>query len=324
MKRSICISVIVLLLSAVLSQASPVHAEAGADNLRFRAVYDDNITLSDVSTLYQDSKGYIWIVSYSSLVRFDGYRMKAYPLDHEGGKADGYLRRIIEEKSGNMILGTERGLMRLNPSTGEVSGIDDSLIGHINVADMERDSLGRVWIGGDKGVYRKDADSDTFTRMDFRTGEGGKYVTDVIDLLIDRYDFLWITTWSSGLFRYDMNSGRLYSYSGGDLAAAYVLASDEEDNLWIGTWGRGLLRARITGEYTPELEYRRYRHNPARAGSLLDDVIYAITPDPQRNLWVGNRSGLSILPRSAQVAGGGNVPAEARKGDGGGMIRTIS
>ncbi len=324
MKKAICISVL-LLLSAVLSQAAPAtpSTAAGLENLRFRPVYDDNITLSDVSTLYQDSKGYIWIVSYSSLVRFDGYRMKVYPLDHEGGKADGYLRKIIEEKSGTMILGTERGLLRLNPATGEVSGIDDSLIGHINVADMERDSLGRVWIGGDKGVYRKDADSDTFTRMDFRTGEGGKYVTDVIDLLIDRYGHLWITTWSSGLFRYDMNSGRLWSYSGGDLAAAYVLASDGEDNLWIGTWGRGLLRARITGEYAPELEYRRYRHDPARAGSLLDDVIYAITPDPQRNLWVGNRSGLSILPCSSSASGGGNASVEISEDKGGGYDEDI-
>ncbi len=322
MKKAVCISSI-LLISAVLSQASPSRAGAGVENLRFKAVYDDNITLSDVSTLYQDSRGYIWIVSYSSLVRFDGYRMKAYPLDHEGGKADGYLRRIIEEKSGNMILGTERGLMRLNPATGEVTGIDDSLTGHINVADMERDSLGRVWIGGDKGVYRKDADSDTFTRMDFRTGEGGKYVTDVIDLLIDRYGYLWITTWSSGLFRYDMNSGRLYSYSGGDLAAAYVLTSDGEDNLWIGTWGRGLLRARITGEYTPELEYRRYRHNPSREGSLLDDVIYAITTDPQRNLWVGNRSGLSILPYSVPSADGENASAETSEVNGGGYDKDL-
>lgn len=301
MKKAICISILLLLSIAIL-RAMPTVATVGVENLRFRTIYDENITLSDVSTLYQDSKGYIWIVSYSSLVRFDGYRMKSYPLDHDGGKADGYLRKIIEEKSGTMILGTERGLMRLDPATGVVSGIDDSLIGHINVADMERDSLGRVWIGGDKGVYRKDADSDTFTRMDFRTGEGGKYVTDVIDLLIDHYGFLWITTWSSGLFRYDMNSGRLYSYSGGDLASAYVLASDGKDNLWIGTWGRGLLHTRITGEYNPELEYRRYRHNPERVGSLLDDVIYAITPDPQHNLWVGNRSGLSILPCSSSIA----------------------
>ncbi len=313
MKKSGCI-LFLLLLSAFLSLAQTPGE--GIENLRFRTLYDDNVTLSDVSTLYQDSRGYIWIVSYSSLVRYDGYRMRPYPLDHEGGKADGYLRRIIEEKSGKMILGTERGLMRLDPVSGEVSAIDDSLTGHINVADMERDSLGRLWIGGDKGVYRKDADSDTFTRMDFRTGEGGgKYVTDVIDLLIDRYGFLWITTWSSGLFRYDMNSGRLYSYSEENLRSAYVLASDSEDNLWIGTWGRGLLRAKITESYTPELEYRRFRHSSARGDSLLDDVIYALSLDPERNLWIGSRSGLSILPYKGSGAGK-NAPAGASNGGG--------
>ncbi len=304
--KKVCCIIVFLFLEAFLALGAPSGvAPSGAplpksavpvaENLRFKPLYADNLTLSDVSTLYQDSKGYIWIVSYGSLVRYDGYRAKVYPLGHEGGKADGYLHKIIEEKSGTMILGTERGLMRLDPSKGDVTGIDDSVIGHINVTDMVRDSLGRIWIGGDKGVFRKDADSDNFTRMDFRTGEGGKYVTDVIDLLIDRYGYLWITTWSSGLFRYDMNSGRLYSYSEENLRSAYVLAQDPEgDNLWIGTWGKGLLKTTVTAEYETVLEYRRYCHSSVRKESLLDDVIYSLCLDPSGNLWIGSRSGLSI------------------------------
>lgn len=264
----------------------------------FRPLQDDNISFHEVSGLYQDSSGYIWIVTYSSVVRYDGYRMKAYPVGRESGGADGCLHRIVEESDGNMILGTERGLMRLDRTSGEIRRIDDRVTGQVNVTDLVRDRYGRIWIGGDNGVCRKDVGRDVFVKMDFRTGDG-KYVTDVIDLLIDRFGSMWITTWASGIFRYDMEGGRLYSYSGGELRHAYVLAADGDDNLWIGTWGRGLLRAKISPDYGNVLEYVRMGHDPLRSDSLLDDTIYTVSPDASGNIWIGNRSGLSILERGA-------------------------
>lgn len=297
MKRSMLFIFFFIVLSLPVRGAG-VNRGLSGQCLRFCPLQDDNISFHEVSGLYQDSSGYIWIVTYSSVVRYDGYRMKAYPVGRESGGADGCLHRIVEESDGNMILGTERGLMRLDRTDGKIRRIDDRVTEQVNVTDLVRDSCGRIWIGGDNGVYRKDAGRDVFVKMDFRTGDG-KYVTDVIDLLIDRFGSMWITTWASGIFRYDMDGGRLYSYSGGELRHAYVLAVDGDDNLWIGTWGRGVLRSKISPDYGGELGYVRMKHDALRSDSLLDDTIYTISPDASGNIWIGNRSGLSILRRGA-------------------------
>lgn len=75
---------------------------------------------------------------------------------------------------------------------------------------------------------------------------------------------------------------------------AYTLATDNEGNLWIGTWGHGLMRASLSSLYSGEPECKHYRHS-SRTDSLLDDIIYTISFDSEKNMWVGDRSGLSIL-----------------------------
>lgn len=250
-------------LALALSAGQP--SRASGEGMIFRPMQDGSILLNDVSDLYQDSEGYVWIVTYSALVRHDGYHMKAYPSDRDSDGdsegADGYLHRIVEDDDGTMMVGTERGLLRIDRRTGAMQKICDGTTEHLNVSAMVRDSLGRVWTGGDKGVFRENPSGKGFMKMDFRTAEG-KYVTDVVDLLLDGRGSLWITTWNSGLFRYDMTRGKLYSFPDSDMRHAYTLAIDGEDNLWIGTWGYGLIRASLSSLYSGEPECSHYRHTP--------------------------------------------------------------
>ncbi len=281
----------VILLSLLLFME--IQAYGIGRRMNFRPLQDSGILLNDVSALYQDSEGYVWIVTYSALVRYDGYQMKVYPSDKDSDGADGYLHRIMEGKNGTMLIGTERGLLKIDRRTGAMRKINDNVTEHLNVSAMAKDSLGRIWVGGDKGVFMGNASEDGFLKMDFRVADG-KYVTDVVDLLIDDRGSLWITTWNSGLFRYDIEKGKLYSFSDSDIRHAYTLATDKEGNLWIGTWGHGLMRASLSSLYSGEPECKHYRHS-SRTDSLLDDIIYTISFDSEKNMWVGNRSGLSIL-----------------------------
>ena len=63
----------------------------------------------------------------------------------------------------------------------------------------------------------------------------------------------------------------------------------------VGTWGAGLIR--LINPYAPgRMQYARYMHREDDDTALLDDIVYAIEEDiTQNTLWVGTRSGLSIL-----------------------------
>ena len=150
----------VILLSLFLFME--IQAYGIGRRMNFRPLQDSGILLNDVSALYQDSEGYVWIVTYSALVRYDGYQMKVYPSDKDSDGADGYLHRIMEGKNGTMLIGTERGLLKIDRRTGAMRKINDNVTEHLNVSAMAKDSLGRIWVGGDKGVFMGNASEDGF------------------------------------------------------------------------------------------------------------------------------------------------------------------
>ena len=69
---------------------------------------------------------------------------------------------------------------------------------------------------------------------------------------------------------------------------------DSRHTFWVGTWGRGLLKLSVP--YTVHsMEYTQFLHNESMVTSLVDDIIYDINEDELSQLWIGGRSGLSIL-----------------------------
>lgn len=165
-------------------------------------------------------------------------------------------------------------------------------------------------MSGDKGVFRQDSDG-IFVRQELRRNMTEDPLTDAVDMHIDEYDNLWVTSWNKGLYRYNLNTGKLFRYSEGPLSVSYVLHCDSSDNLWIGTWGEGLLKVNLDDITETDLPYKRYIHDSRRSTSILDDIIYDIEEDGDGNIWVGSRSGLSILVDSQKDVFRNEFPNDA-------------
>jgi ligand-binding sensor domain-containing protein len=286
--------VVAAILSMFLSIATAMGQEGG--NLAFIPLKAENIPTDEVSSLYQDSEGFIWIVTYSGLVRYDGYKTELYSIRNDSEEYfDGYLHTVIEEDNHRLLVGTERGILSLDKTTGELTKLKDPAFDHLNVTDMVKDKKGRIWVSGDKGIFWKDKGNSSFSKMDLRTDYRENNLTDIIDMLLDDRGNLWITSWHKGLFRYNLNSGRLYSYATGALGEAYVLHQDRQGSLWVGTWGDGLLKVDLSRNMESTLQYTRFSHESWNQTSLLDDIIYDIDEDASGRIWVGSRSGLSIM-----------------------------
>jgi|GEM_PF-555001 len=243
----------------------------------------------EVAALVQDSRGFMWIVGYNGLVRFDSYSLVPYPSREDFDEYfEGYLHTASAD--GELLyVGSERGLFTLNTQSGELSKIKDSGLEELNVSDVTIAPDGSVWVGGDKGIFRKGKDATAFEKMHIT--EGNSPLTDIIDLLFDTEGNLWITCWEKGLYRYNLQTSRLNSYTQRDLKVAYVLHQDSNGTLWVGTWGRGLLAL----DPSDPLSYTRYNHIAGSSTSILDDIIYTINEDTQGNIWIGSRNGLSIF-----------------------------
>ncbi|MEI3469781.1 MAG: two-component regulator propeller domain-containing protein [Bacteroides intestinalis] len=118
----------------------------------------------------------------------------------------------------------------------------------------------------------------------------------------DRGD-IWIGTWNSGLYRYEKKTGKYWKYpkmNSGN--SAHVVFQDSYKNIWVGTWGSGLHL--LHNAYDPErTTWTTFTHNEKQPYTISDNLIYAISEDVNtHSLWVGTRSGLSILPLQSMQA----------------------
>jgi signal transduction histidine kinase/DNA-binding NarL/FixJ family response regulator/streptogramin lyase len=70
-----------------------------------------------VSSLFQDSRGYIWIGTIYGLNRFDGYQCKAFTPNQldEWALHTPIITAITEDRDGMLWLGTDNGLALFNP-----------------------------------------------------------------------------------------------------------------------------------------------------------------------------------------------------------------
>lgn len=74
-----------------------------------------------IYTVFQDSRGFLWIGTHDGLNRYDGYNFKVFrqsPAD-SNSLPDNTINAINEDDKGNIWIGTNKGLCILNPFTNQ-------------------------------------------------------------------------------------------------------------------------------------------------------------------------------------------------------------
>ncbi len=282
-------------LGLLFWMSQPVWA---ADNLNFKPLnISSELPTKEIRNLYQDREGYIWISSYSGLLRYDGYSFVAYhSLDKgQGQNMDCFINTVTEDLEHRMWIGTQFGLYVLDKKTEKIHKISLSPLSTSNVETLLTASNGDVYIGCNRGLYRKKAGSEIIEQCRALTDRSAEAI-DVKALMEDDRGYIWIGTWSQGLIRYDTERDCYYHYKGlNPRDSSHSLFQDDKGTIWIGTWLYGLLR--LENPYDMErVSTVRYMHDKNNPQSLADNIIYTITQDRNTGkLWIGSRGGLSVL-----------------------------
>ncbi|WP_209329943.1 hybrid sensor histidine kinase/response regulator transcription factor [Lunatimonas salinarum] len=161
-----------------------------------------------------------------------------------------------------------------------------------------RDSTGRCWLATrnegliqfdpQKGVIQQyvhdAADPFSIPGNNIRTieeGENGEF---------------WIGTENNGIARFDSKSGRFETWNHGEEDSTSISSNsikslyfDGQKLLWIGTNGSGIS---ILNTESGEVIRISSHHG------LANDVVYAILPDDNGNLWVSSNKGISKISPS--------------------------
>ena len=291
---------------AIFAQAGEVRSEAGAlsNSARFqRFTAEDGLPIAGVSSLFQDSHGFIWVGSFIGLSRFDGYRFFNYANDAGNPSAISALSisSIIETRSGRIWIGTANGLnlydektdgfRRFNFDPATSGGLRDG-----QIRTIFEDSRDEIWVGtSNGGLSRFDDKSQSFTTYQFQTA-GSNMVGSLVE---DNLGGFWMGT-NDGLYKFDRDTGIAESIRlmpnvpatlGDDPITAMI--KDRAGIIWLGT-AKGLCK------FDPSTgRFAVYKADVKSPKSLNDDWVRTIYETKTGVIWIGTNSGLNRYSRES-------------------------
>lgn len=132
--------------------------------------YNNRLVASAVQYFYEDSQNRFWIGTRGAgLMVYDRENDQIIPFDFAEEQPGNMIQSIVEDNNGNLWMGTNNGLSRLNPDTGEAThyGREHGLQSReFNPGAVLKDSDGRLYFGSVSGFVRFHPDSvrvDTVT-----------------------------------------------------------------------------------------------------------------------------------------------------------------
>ena len=185
------------ILTAVCLLSRPLGAERMAVHTYTVA---DGLAGDQVTTIVQDSRGFLWIGTRTGLSRFDGDGFRSFGTDD--GLPHESVWAILEASDGTLYLGTRGGLVRTLPERS-VEGLAFIPVPGApeRIAALAEDALGSIWVTSRGTLFRCTPDPvqpclEQATGIPWQPGVG----RSIEDLTFTPDGALWLGT-SLGLFR---------------------------------------------------------------------------------------------------------------------------
>lgn len=261
---------------------------------------NDGLSQSHINTIFQDSRGFIWIGTENGLSRYDGYKFVNFthePYD-TNSLSNNFINSICEDSQGVLWIATKKGLNSFDPKEEEFTvytndpkksnSISDDLVLNVFI-----DAKNEVWIKTLKSLDLFDVKNKSFRRFPhyydlFRFVSGYNH----FPICEDKSGRMWVGT-KDGLnfFDRDLQLFNRYislEYNPKSLSHDEVrsFCEDKDGIIWIGT-ANGL------NAFNPSSkEFQRYYPESSNNNIVSGNRVNALYMDESGILWVGTSGGL--------------------------------
>lgn len=252
---------------------------------------ENGVSSNNISTLFQDQKGYIWIGTENGLNRFDGNQFTLYQKNNPlySNFHANSINTICETTDKELWLGTDNGVFIYNQVkdtfTPFVKQTSDKTSITSWITHIIQDKAGNIWIATHKqGIFLFNTQTDKLTQFEIPQNDN-----IVIRILNDEQNNIWL----SGLYQLCKlnkvnNTFETYTIEG-ETEGVYSMALWEDNShyIWIGTWDKGLWKL---DPRTKQVE--KYLTGEEGKGILHIHSILEYSPEL---LLIGSDDGLTIF-----------------------------
>ncbi len=269
-----------------------------------------------ISSMYADSTGIIWINSRNGLYKYNP-KTRAFKTIIEYGRTINDVwnswDQIRQDHEGNIwVANNTKGILKFRGisdvfDTVHISGqvrIKDASFA-ISLTNLTIDRSGIFWLGSlNHGVLKYDPVSQSFSSYEHNAfnpvsmSPGGAFSLHASQ---KKPGLVYVGTRGYGLNIFDREKGtfRQFRYKavedffGGSVRSILEAA---DGSLWIGTWGDGLIK---TDENYREI--KRYVFQSNSPASLSNGQVRVLKHDSDGSVWIGTDGGVNILdPQTGQ------------------------
>ncbi|HXG46634.1 MAG TPA: two-component regulator propeller domain-containing protein, partial [Methylomirabilota bacterium] len=199
-------------------------------NRRFDRVAAAPVANRDVSVLFEDRRGRLWVGTQAGLVCWDGHEWRVFTT--QDGLSSDDVRAIAEDKAGNLWIGTRGGgLMRFSQGRFTVFRREDGLASD-HVASLYVDEEDVLWIGTNGGGLGR-WQAGQWTHYTVRDGLLSNRIGYLLE---DDEGYLWLGS-TLGLMRVSRQA--LNEFARGRVRTVPVRAYGRRDGLPMGECSAG-------------------------------------------------------------------------------------
>lgn len=168
MKRDSIIQILLCSLLLTLISSATVAQKINTAGLYLNENYileqwsvEEGLPVNTVYDIHKASTGYLWLTTHDGLVRFDGIDFKIYSAAEYKGLPGNRIQRLEEANDGSLIIQSEGiHITRFRDEQfSPLLSINSSMSGNGSGKTLYKDTEGKIWIGGDDGIYIFDKDS---------------------------------------------------------------------------------------------------------------------------------------------------------------------
>lgn len=217
---------------------------------------ENGLSNSNIVSITQDRRGYLWFATESGLNRFDGKKFRIY-------------------KKGD--------IPHLGPNSNELNYV---------LADKTDDI---VWIATQRtGLNAFDTKTERFRYYLARNHKDSLATNDVTYLAHAPNNNIWLSTYHFGVEHYDKKANKFTHYNTSTVPGmvsnhVWSVADDFQGNLYIGHVFNGLSVLSLKDK-----KIKNFIRKPGQTHQFPGVEVICILIDSQKRVWIGTENGLAL------------------------------
>jgi signal transduction histidine kinase/ligand-binding sensor domain-containing protein/DNA-binding response OmpR family regulator len=301
MKRIAILIILPLLCISLFAQERLVSTEdkAVVPSLLFKRFYTANgLPDERIRSLYQDSKGFLWIGTMNGISRYDGYTFKNfYSTQAKNSIVGNWAYDITEDASHNIWIATNEGLSKFDQQKETFLNykLPHSTTAHQSdrINTLHFDTHGMLWLGSKNGLLQFNPQNGSF-----KTINSYPLNQNISKLITSGNEFIWVAT-DAGIVHFNTQSFKYDTYKIDVKPSPYgdrvwSLLEHQKD-LLIATASDGLLLLPYDGRTNAYGAIRSFNNFSSSSESLNNTQVFDMQQSANGDIWIGTTKGVAKI-----------------------------